>query len=55
MLEENPNIVKDFSRGKTFAAKSAIGKVMAKTGGRAEPILLGEIIEEELKKQAFEE
>jgi aspartyl-tRNA(Asn)/glutamyl-tRNA(Gln) amidotransferase subunit B len=51
VLSENPSIAEDFRRGKTFAAKSAIGKVMSKTGGRAEPILLGEIVAEELKKK----
>ena len=50
VLAENPSIVADYKRGKTFAAKSAVGKVMSKTGGRADPVILSDLVENELSK-----
>ena len=48
-LEENPSILIDYRAGKRFAAKSALGKVMGKCGGLAEPVVLAEVLEEELR------
>ena len=51
VIKENARVVEDYKRGRTAAAKSVVGKVMAATGGRAEPELLSEIVEEILKNQ----
>lgn len=50
VLGENPRIIADYRAGKRFASKAAVGRVMALTGGRAEPELLNEIIESMLKE-----
>ena len=49
-LTENPRAKKDYAAGKKFAAKAIVGRVMALTFGRANPSLLSNIVEEEIKK-----
>ena len=49
-IESNPKSVADYKKGKTAAAKAIMGQVMAKTQGRGNPVLIGEILDEELKK-----
>ncbi|MBE6548802.1 MAG: Asp-tRNA(Asn)/Glu-tRNA(Gln) amidotransferase subunit GatB [Ruminococcaceae bacterium] len=49
-LTENPRAKKDYAAGKKFAAKAIVGRVMALTSGRANPSLLSNIVEEEIKK-----
>ncbi len=41
---ENPQAVCDFQNGKTAALRALQGKVMAKTGGRADPILTEQLL-----------
>lgn len=48
-IEQNPKAVEDFRRGKSFALKSIMGRVMAASGGRANPSLAESIILEEIK------
>ncbi|MDL2213995.1 Asp-tRNA(Asn)/Glu-tRNA(Gln) amidotransferase subunit GatB [Clostridia bacterium OttesenSCG-928-O13] len=43
-LKENPKILADYQKGKTAALKALMGKAMAKTGGRANPEALGELL-----------
>ena len=47
---ENPQAISDYKNGKTAAAKSLIGRVMGKTGGKANPALVARLVEEELKR-----
>ncbi len=49
-IEANPKSVSDYKKGKTAAAKAIMGQVMAKTQGRGNPVLIGEILDGELKK-----
>ncbi len=49
-LKENPRAIDDYRAGKHFAAKAIVGRVMALTRGRANPSILSEIVEEEIKK-----
>ena len=48
-MDANPKAVADFRAGKTAAAKSIVGAVMAKSGGRANPALCGQLLDELLK------
>ena len=48
ILASNPKILADYRNGKKAAAKTVVGQIMGKTGGRANPILLGELVEQEL-------
>jgi aspartyl-tRNA(Asn)/glutamyl-tRNA(Gln) amidotransferase subunit B len=50
VLSNNPQILADYQSGKKNAAKTVIGQAMKQTGGRANPILLGELVEEELNQ-----
>ena len=50
VFRENPRAISDYKSGKTAAAKSLMGQVMKKTGGKANPALVSRLIEEELKK-----
>ncbi len=47
-IEENPRAVLDYAQGKRGAAKAIVGRVMALTGGRANPSLLSEIVNDAL-------
>ena len=49
-LTENPRAKKDYAAGKKFAAKAIVGRVMALTQGKANPTVLSEMVEEEIKK-----
>ena len=46
----NPKAVADAKGGKPAAAKSIVGSVMGKTGGKANPVIVNRLLEEELKK-----
>lgn len=50
IVSENPKAAEDYKKGKTAAARSLVGKVMGATGGRANPTVAAELVEEELKK-----
>lgn len=49
-IAENPKSAADFKKGKTSAAKSVIGKTMAKSAGRADPLMISDIVIKELNK-----
>ena len=49
VIQNNPKSVSDYKNGKTAAIKSLVGQIMAKTGGKANPILTNELLENELK------
>ncbi len=46
VLENTPKLFEDYKNGKTAAKKAIIGKVMAATGGKANPMILNELFEE---------
>ena len=48
-LEESPSLAKDYRAGKTKAASALIGRAMAKSQGKANPVLLNQIAMELLK------
>ena len=48
-LAENPKAIEDYRSGRKHAAKQIMGRVMAQTGGRAEPILLNELVTQEME------
>ena len=45
VLKDTPKLFEDYKNGKTAAKKAIIGKVMAATGGKANPIILNELFE----------
>ena len=45
VIEENPKLLADYKNGKTAAKKAIIGKIMAATGGKANPTLANKIFE----------
>ncbi len=45
VIEENPKLIFDYKSGKTAAKKAIVGKVMAKTAGLANPIVLNEVFD----------
>lgn len=49
-LLANPRALADYRKGKKAAAKVIIGRVMAQTRGRANPVLLGRLVEECMKE-----
>jgi aspartyl-tRNA(Asn)/glutamyl-tRNA(Gln) amidotransferase subunit B len=48
VLARNPRPVEDFRKGKTAAAKALVGLVMKATGGRANPGLVNQLLQEKL-------
>ena len=49
-VESNPKSVADYKKGKQAAAKAIVGRVMQKTDGRGNPVIIQRLLEEELKK-----
>ncbi|MFI3312581.1 MAG: Asp-tRNA(Asn)/Glu-tRNA(Gln) amidotransferase GatCAB subunit B, partial [Eubacteriales bacterium] len=49
-VEANPKSVADFKKGKTMAAKAIMGQVMKKTGGKCNPVIAQEILDDLLAK-----
>jgi aspartyl-tRNA(Asn)/glutamyl-tRNA(Gln) amidotransferase subunit B len=49
-MRENPRAKIDYASGKKYAAKAIVGRVMALTSGKANPTILSEMVEEEMKK-----
>ena len=45
VIKENPKLITDYRNGKLAAKKAIIGKVMARTAGRANPLILNEIFD----------
>ena len=53
-IDANPRGIADYKKGKTAAIKSYLGAVMAKTSGRANPVLLSSVLDrlvEELTRE----
>jgi aspartyl-tRNA(Asn)/glutamyl-tRNA(Gln) amidotransferase subunit B len=48
VIEANPRPVDDFRKGKTAAAKALVGLVMKATGGKANPALVNQLLQEKL-------
>ncbi len=46
VFEKSPNLFEDYKGGKTVALKAIVGQVMAKTGGKCNPIVVQEIVNE---------
>ncbi|NLK39912.1 MAG: Asp-tRNA(Asn)/Glu-tRNA(Gln) amidotransferase subunit GatB [Clostridiales bacterium] len=49
-IADNPKSIADYFNGKTSALKAIVGKVMAATGGKANPIIVNELIDIEIKE-----
>ena len=50
-IELNPKSVADYKKGKKTASKAIIGKAMAVSMGKANPVLVQKLVEAELEKQ----
>jgi aspartyl-tRNA(Asn)/glutamyl-tRNA(Gln) amidotransferase subunit B len=50
VLTANAKAVEDFRKGKTAAAKALVGQVMKATGGKANPALVNQIVQEKLSR-----
>jgi len=50
ILAENPEVVEDVKAGKKQAAGFLVGKIMAATGGKANPKMVSEILEKRIGK-----
>ena len=50
VLEANPRAVRDYLGGKTAALRALQGQAMAKTAGRADPLLLESLLLEALRQ-----
>lgn len=51
ILASNQKLVTDYNNGREQALKSIMGKAMGQTGGRANPVILEEILENKLKAE----
>lgn len=47
-IQQNPKSVADYQKGKKAAAKAIVGKVMAASGGRANPTVVDRLVEAQL-------
>ena len=47
-IRQNPKSVADYQKGKKAAAKAIVGKVMAASGGRANPTVVDRLVEAQL-------
>ena len=50
VLAANEKIVLDWKKGKTAAAKALVGQVMKATGGKANPALVNQLLQEKLSE-----
>ncbi|MDD6032086.1 MAG: Asp-tRNA(Asn)/Glu-tRNA(Gln) amidotransferase subunit GatB [Oscillospiraceae bacterium] len=48
VLKANPKSVSDYRSGKTAAAKALMGQIMARTGGKANPLVVQQLLEQAL-------
>ena len=51
VLAENPRAVEDYQKGKLAALRSLQGRLMARTGGRADPVLAEDLLKQALGKE----
>lgn len=52
-IAESPKSVEDYKKGKKTASKAIIGKAMAASGGKANPIIVQQLVENELEKVLY--
>ena len=45
-LAENPQAINDYRAGRRHAARAIVGRVMSATGGKADPVLLSQLVED---------
>jgi aspartyl-tRNA(Asn)/glutamyl-tRNA(Gln) amidotransferase subunit B len=50
VLQANTRAVEDYKKGKTAAAKALVGQVMKATGGKANPALVNQLLQEKLSQ-----
>jgi aspartyl-tRNA(Asn)/glutamyl-tRNA(Gln) amidotransferase subunit B len=50
VIRQNPKAVADWKAGKSAAAKALVGQVMKATGGKANPAMANELVQEKLTK-----
>jgi aspartyl-tRNA(Asn)/glutamyl-tRNA(Gln) amidotransferase subunit B len=50
VVAANAKAVDDYRKGKTAAAKALVGQVMKATGGKANPALVNQLLQEKLSK-----
>ncbi|WP_368488999.1 Asp-tRNA(Asn)/Glu-tRNA(Gln) amidotransferase subunit GatB [Clostridium sp. BJN0013] len=50
VMEENPKSIEDYKNGKKKAVKFIVGMVMKKTRGNANPMIVNELVDEEIDK-----
>lgn len=48
-LADRPQAIADYRAGRRHAAKAIVGSVMSATGGRADPVLLSELVEKRMR------
>lgn len=49
-IAQNPKSIADFKKGKTNALKSLVGQIMGKTSGRANPVIVQQLIDQKVAK-----
>ena len=49
-IQQNPKSVADYQKGKKAAAKAIVGRVMAASGGRANPTVVDRLVEAQLNR-----
>ena len=49
-IQQNPKSVADYKKGKKAAAKAIVGKVMAVSGGKANPTVVDRLVEAQLNQ-----
>ena len=49
-IAANPKAVADFKSGKAAAAKAFVGQVMKASGGKANPAIVGRLVQEKLSR-----
>jgi aspartyl-tRNA(Asn)/glutamyl-tRNA(Gln) amidotransferase subunit B len=49
-IAASPRAVEDYRKGKTIASKAIVGHVMKASGGKANPAMVSQMVEEELSK-----
>ncbi len=50
IVQANPRAIEDYRKGKTAAAKALVGQVMKATGGKANPAIVNQLLQEKLSQ-----
>ena len=51
VLDEHPDVIKQYKNGKTNMVNYLVGQVMKKTGGKANPTLARDVMAKEIEKR----